>query len=258
MTPLQVDALVTDVGPEGPYRRVRLHAPALAERLEPGQFVTALGVGGMSMDRALRQPLLPAALGREGLDLLLLSDRPAVVLAPDQEVNLLGPLGRPFRLPRPPTRFLLVADGRHLPALLPAVHRAVEAGCAVALLLFASAAPLYPLTRLPPELEVHVVAADGVAEIVASSLHENDVIARLLTWADRLLAATDPSLYPAMAEAVRMVRLEPGPEFAQALLLPTIVCGVGACQGCAVATRQGYRRACTDGPAFDLLGLETG
>ncbi|MAG13975.1 MAG: dihydroorotate dehydrogenase [Spirochaetales bacterium] len=30
-----------------------------------------------------------------------------------------------------------------------------------------------------------------------------------------------------------------------------IGCGVGACMGCAVKTRQGYARVCTDGPIFD-------
>jgi hypothetical protein len=70
-----------------------------------------------------------------------------------------------------------------------------------------------------------------------------------------LLAATDPALYPGLAEALRTVRLKPRPDLAQALLLPTVVCGVGACQGCAVSTQRGYRRACIDGPAFDLLEL---
>ncbi|HCG76488.1 TPA: dihydroorotate dehydrogenase electron transfer subunit, partial [bacterium] len=30
-----------------------------------------------------------------------------------------------------------------------------------------------------------------------------------------------------------------------------IVCGVGACQGCAVRTKNGYKRVCKDGPVFD-------
>ena len=271
MTPLQTDARVADAAMEGPYRRIQIHAPGLAARMSPGQFVT-VDVGG-----TLRQPLLPAAVGAERLDFLLLPDHPGAAVAPGQAVNLLGPLGRPFRLPPPPARLLLFADDQRLPALLPAAHRALDAGCPATLLLTAStAAALYPLSLLPPALEVHLVTADGSVGHTGSPLevlaqleaapgpapykdggqtHRRGQALSLLLWADCLLAATDPSLYPALAEVLRTVRLRPRSDFAQALLLPTVVCGVGACQGCAVSTRRGFRRACTDGPAFDLLEL---
>ncbi|MGB9632969.1 MAG: hypothetical protein ACPL8I_06560 [Chloroflexaceae bacterium] len=32
-------------------------------------------------------------------------------------------------------------------------------------------------------------------------------------------------------------------------------CGVGACQGCLVETRDGARLGCKDGPVFDLRDL---
>jgi NAD(P)H-flavin reductase len=35
-----------------------------------------------------------------------------------------------------------------------------------------------------------------------------------------------------------------------------MACGFGACYGCVVATRDGYRRVCVDGPVFDAAGLE--
>jgi NAD(P)H-flavin reductase len=58
-----------------------------------------------------------------------------------------------------------------------------------------------------------------------------------------------------MAEVVREVRIKPVKRFAQALIVPPMICGVGACQGCAVAVAGGFRLACTDGPVFDLLEL---
>jgi len=261
MTPIQTDALVTEVAAESPYQLVRLQAPALATRVQPGQFVTADPSSlRASLGGALRHPLLPATVRAEGLDLLLPPAHPAAALAAGQRVNLLGPLGKPLRLPHPPARLLLVADGQHLPALLPAAHRALANGCPVALLLSVpTAAALYPPSRLPPALEIHLVTADGSAGHDGSLLDlltGSGEAPLLLTWADRILLATDPVLYPALAEATRAARLSPSPDFAQALLLPTIVCGVGACRGCAVPTRRGYRRACTDGPFFDLLEVE--
>jgi NAD(P)H-flavin reductase len=35
-----------------------------------------------------------------------------------------------------------------------------------------------------------------------------------------------------------------------------MACGFGACYGCVVATRDGYRRCCVDGPVFDAAALE--
>ena len=37
----------------------------------------------------------------------------------------------------------------------------------------------------------------------------------------------------------------------QVSLEERMACGIGACKGCAVKTRSGYKMACTDGPVFD-------
>jgi dihydroorotate dehydrogenase electron transfer subunit len=51
------------------------------------------------------------------------------------------------------------------------------------------------------------------------------------------------------------VRIEAGRRFAQALVVPPMPCGVGACQGCAVEVARGTKLVCIDGPVFDLLEL---
>jgi NAD(P)H-flavin reductase len=37
----------------------------------------------------------------------------------------------------------------------------------------------------------------------------------------------------------------------QLALEAPMACGFGACYGCVVATLDGYRRVCVDGPVFD-------
>ncbi len=255
MSVVQVDARVTLAEADGPYRRVHLHAPALAARLAPGQFVTA------ELGHLLRHPLLPCAVTAQELQFLLPGASP-VELALGQTVDLLGPVGCPLDLPQPSGRLLLLADAGRLPALLFAAHQALHSGLAVALLLaLENIDELYPPSRLPPELEVHVATADGSAGHTASlaQLLNGDGAGQLqllLRWADRLLAAVDPALYPPLADSVRAGRIGPSFSFAQVLLLPPIVCGVGACRGCAVSTTHGYRLACSEGPFFDLLTLE--
>jgi len=222
--------------------------------LAPGRFVLA-DLGGY-----LRTPLFPARLDAEGFEILVPPGHPATTLRPGDEANLVGPLGCGFEVLTEAHRLLLVADTAHLPVLLPLTqsrNRVFQKkpgfSSSVALLLSVpTAAELPPLRLLPPALEVHIVTADGSAGHPGSSL---DFFPDLVRWADCVCIAQDPAIYPALAEVVREVRMRPAEHFAQALVVPPMACGVGACQGCAVEVTHGFKLACTDGPVFDLLEL---
>jgi NAD(P)H-flavin reductase len=43
---------------------------------------------------------------------------------------------------------------------------------------------------------------------------------------------------------------------AQLALEEAMACGFGACFGCVVRTRTGYRRICVDGPVLEAADLE--
>jgi NAD(P)H-flavin reductase len=57
-----------------------------------------------------------------------------------------------------------------------------------------------------------------------------------------------------MLEAVRALCAERGVAGQLALESP-MACGFGACFGCVVETREGYRRVCVDGPVFEATDL---
>ena len=59
---------------------------------------------------------------------------------------------------------------------------------------------------------------------------------------------------PAMIQAVARAAIERGVP-CEALLEEMMACGVGACRGCVVETRSGYRTVCADGPVFDVTEL---
>lgn len=240
--------LVASVGDAGPYRIVRLDAPLLAPQAEPGQLFLA-DLGG-----PIREPLFPAALCGDALELLLPAGHRCASLEVGRQVDLLGPVGCPLPLPEAPARVLLVADGAGLPVLLPVARAGLAAGCAVAALLVGGVGDDVDswLALLPAAVEVHSVGSNAQAD--AGRLRE--AFDPLVRWADAVLAALDPSLYPALKGSVQDVRLEPAAFFAKALVVPPLPCGVGACRGCAVSAKRGYRLACTDGPFFDLLELE--
>jgi dihydroorotate dehydrogenase electron transfer subunit len=253
---LQTDALVKDVSESSPFVRVTFSAPHVARTLAAGRFVLA------DLGDYLRTPLFPAWLDPEGFDTLVPPDHPAAGLRSGDSVNLIGPLGRGFEVPTTARRLLLVATTARLPVLLPLARQrpgpSEKPGLYTALLLSApTAAELYPIRLLPPALEVHVVTTDGSAGYQGSGL---DLFPDLVRWADCVciapLHSKDPATYPALAEIVREVRVMPGRGFAQALVVPPMACGVGACQGCAVPVARGTKLACTDGPVFDLLELQ--
>jgi dihydroorotate dehydrogenase electron transfer subunit len=248
----QTDALITGLDISGPFARVTLEVPYVASGLAAGRFVLA------KLGDTLRSPLFPARLGAEAFDILVPPDHPAARLQPGTTVNVIGPLGQGFEVPASARRLLLVADAAHLPTLLSLSQSKnqrsfTEPGFSVALLLSApTAAKLYPVRFLPSALEVHIVTADGSTGQKGSPL---DLFPDLARWADCICIAGEPDTYPALTHIVREVRLGPGPGFAQALVVPPLLCGVGACQGCAVETTRGTKLACTDGPVFDLLAL---
>lgn len=248
---VQADALVTDVERDGPFVRVLLSVPAIASQLAPGRFVLA-DLGG-----CVRTPLFPAWLDPEAFEVLVPSAQPDLALQPGARVNLTGPLGRGFEVPAAARRLLLVATSVCLPVLLPLARQGPgsfrKPGLSLSLLLSApTASELYPVRLLPPALEVHIATTDGSAGHQGSIL---DLFPDLARWADCVCIATDPAIYPALAGIVRQVRLGPGERFAQALVVPPMPCGVGACQGCAVPVARGNKLACADGPVFDLLEL---
>ena len=251
----QTEALVTEAEQSGPFVRVVLSAPDIVQSLSSGRFVLA-NLGG-----PLRTPLFPAWMEAGEFAVLVPPDHPAAALRPGAEIDLIGPFGRGFEIADAARRLLLVADTAHLPLLLPLTMRKPETGffpknlvsLSIALLLSVpSGAELYPVRLLPPALEVHLTTEDGSAGHEGSAL---DLFPDLVRWADCVCAACDPATYPALAETVREVRLGPAERFAQALVVPPIPCGVGACQGCAVEVTRGFKLACTDGPVFDLLEL---
>ena len=259
---IQAGALITDIGTSGPFVRVTFAAPAIASGLAAGRFVLA-DLGGY-----LRAPLFPARIEAEEFDVLISPRHAAAALQPGADVDLIGPLGRGFEIPAATERLLLVASADHLPVLLPLAYQnhqkpgfwekpGFSTGFAIALLLSApTAADLYPIRLLPPAVEVTIVTADGSAGQRSSILkRSDDLLPDLVRWADCACIAGDPATYPALAEIVREVRAGSGRRFAQALVVPPVACGVGACQGCAVSVARGTRLACTDGPVFDLLEL---
>ncbi|MGC9522782.1 MAG: hypothetical protein ACP5HG_12985 [Anaerolineae bacterium] len=211
----------------------------------------------------LREPLFPSVVDEGGFATMVPPGHAATQLLPGTVVDVLGPLGRGFRLDPPDhslARLLLIAEVPHLPLIRPLYQLADS----VALVVEATTRAQLPSPgQFPTALELTLVTRDGSAGYLGPLEAAGDApvglervdsrLRELLAWTERVCLACDPARYPAFAQMIREVRLQPQPDFAQALVKVSMPCGVGVCDVCRIATRHGERRVCVDGPVFDLL-----
>lgn len=221
-----------------------IEAPDITAEARPGQFVTLRCGEHLPLRRPLsihktdgsKLALLFAVVGQgtEWLSGRLVSEY----------VDLLGPLGNGFEIRQGSQKLLLIAGGIGVAPLVALAEEGVGAGLSVKLVIGAeTAARLYPQDFIPGGVEVICVTDDGSA---GGRGQATDFLPSLADWADQIFACGPVPMYRRMAE------MGLGDKPVQVLLEQVMGCGVGACRGCAVMTRQGIRLVCRDGPVFRL------
>lgn len=232
--------------------RLTLHAPAIATNAQPGQFVMASANGG-TCDPLLRRPFSLHQCSDQGDVQLLFKviGRGTLFLSslrPGQELNLIGPLGRGFRLP--------VTD----PVCL------IGGGMGIAPLLFL-ATRLMQRTPLavPPIALLGSRSADEINTLVADfsacgcqvypatedgSLGHHGYISELLPQflpvVKRVCVCGPSALMATVAQLSKAASIP-----CEASLETHMACGLGACLGCTIHAADGtYRHVCKHGPVF--------
>lgn len=238
----------------GAYQHLTVVAPGVAERFRPGTFVAVAVDGTRLTPRALwihgvkpvggYGPALQLVVDPVGPGTHWLAERPV-----GTRLELTGPLGRAFALPKEPVATLLVGEGYAAAPLFPLAERLRERGCQVNLLV---AAPderhlLSALEARRVARAVTVVTADGsvgrrgaVADVVAGVLAQSA--------AEVVYAAGPVRTLHAVASAA-----EQAGAWSQTAVEQPLACGTGLCHGCPlpVVGEDGVGRvvrACTEGP----------
>jgi len=163
-----------------------------------------------------------------------------------RQLRAIVPLGTPFPLPHGGEEVLLLAGGVGIAPLFPLARRLSRGGLSVRLLWGAKSPDglPYPLLRSLRRwgVEVAVATEDGglghrglVTELLQDQLPSRGVL--YLCGPEGMIREALSALPP---KGVRsFVSLE-----------ERMACGVGACLGCAVKTREGYRLLCSEGPVL--------
>lgn len=247
-----------------PYHSLTIVAPEISANAKPGQFIairlpednSLLLRRPFSIHRVDRRPGWAGTIevvfdvrGR-GTELLAKS-------RPHTPLDVLGPLGRGFRIPKDPTTCLLIGGGIGTAPLLFLAEELRDHGNRVDFILGGRTQEhiLRPIEAKRVALSVAFTTDDG------SSGHEGvvtdilpDVVAQ--TGAKVIYTCGPPGMLRAVATAARKLRVP-----CQVAWEEVMACGFGACLVCAVPVRLeskteqeqdnwGWVRCCTEGPVF--------
>jgi dihydroorotate dehydrogenase electron transfer subunit len=245
-SPLHVTGEVLAAKTVGAHRHLTLVAPGIGERSRPGSFV-AVSTGEARLARRALWIHRVRPMGGHPATLEVVVEargsgtRWLAGLTPGAAVEITGPLGRPFALPREPARCLLVGEGYAAAPLLALAERLRDRSCPVHLLLCApDQSHLLEVLEARRSLgHVEVVTGDPAAAIAAAVGGAEVVYA----------AGTVPTLR-ACADSARSAGIS-----CQVALERPLTCATGLCHGCPVPLLDDHGgrmvvRDCLEGPVF--------
>ncbi|HBT95435.1 MAG TPA: dihydroorotate dehydrogenase electron transfer subunit [Coriobacteriia bacterium] len=233
---------------------ITLEAPRVASMLLPGQFVH-LRVGEPCGEHILRRPLsvcdFDADAGLFKIYYQIKGGGTAALSArgKGEELDFIGPIGRPWTPPEGCTRALLVGGGVGCAPLTPLYKALLEAGVEVQMIRGAQNATMMAA------LEVLDFTNTGCKMILTTD--DGSVgYHGFVTVPARECLQSGGYDYVATCGPEPMQKLIAGMAaeagvYCEVSLERRMACGIGACLSCVVDTTDGKKRACVDGPVFD-------
>jgi dihydroorotate dehydrogenase electron transfer subunit len=257
---------------------MRVHAPECATHAQPGSFAHIQCDSRLLMRRPIS--IMRVSKNAGWVDFLYKTEGQGTQLLATQKVgdtiNIMAPIGNPFRLPVERTRPLLIGGGVGIPPMIfLAEHIQAMQDTYQALVLMGSEVP-FPFKARPSEIIV-----DGIEEGVIACmplLDDWNIPSRLASWQDYpgcyqgyvtdLARQWLQSLDDEQRQQVEIFACGPMPmleavtalarEFdlpCQVSLEEYMACAVGGCAGCVVEVKTdagpAMKRVCVDGPVFD-------
>ncbi len=257
--PVQVGGRVFSLKRVGDYVHLTLVADGIAERTRPGNFVV-LSVGGPTSGALLRRSfsiyrVRPAGVYGGTVEIVFAAHGLGTTwmsqLAPHDPVDVVGPLGRPFALPREPVACALVGGGYGSAPLFMLAERLRERGCAVHMVLgAANEAKLFGALEAKRSAQsVTVTTVDGSVGIKGVV---TDPLPGLISRGGvDVVYSCGPM---GMLRAVTEVAAAHG-AWSQTAVEESMACGIGVCMTCVLpvvgddnVTRM--LRSCVEGPVF--------
>jgi len=257
--PVQVQGEVLSLRRVGAYNAMTVVAPGMAELTKPGHFV-AVQVGGPESSMLLRRAFAIYDVKERGVYggtvefVFAVHGKGTKWLAerhPQDKLDVVGPLGKPFRLPANPVNATLVGGGYGSAPLLPLATALRDRGCRVDFVLGAGSAD-----RLFGQLDAKRIASSIAVTTDDGSVGErgrvSDVLPAVLdrTAADVVYACGPMAMLRAVSDLAAARGIP-----SQVAVEESMACGVGVCMTCVlpVIGDDGISRmvrSCVEGPVF--------
>jgi dihydroorotate dehydrogenase electron transfer subunit len=257
--PVQVRGEVLSVRKIGAYHAMTVVASGVAALAKPGQFVT-VAVGGADTGMMMRRPFSIYQVRERGVYggtvefVFSVEGRGTSWLAarqPHEPIDIVGPLGRPFSLPKDPATCVLVGGGYGTAPLFSLADALRARGCRIDIVMGAARDErLFGALDAKRISATLTVTTDDGSEGAHGRV--SDVLPDVLrtTKAD-VVYACGPM---AMLRAVSAIATEAGVP-CQIAVEELMACGVGVCMTCVLpvigddgVTRM--VRSCIEGPVF--------
>jgi dihydroorotate dehydrogenase electron transfer subunit len=233
------------------YWRLIFDAPDMAREVKPGQFVH-IRTDDQGLQPFFRRPfsvyraqkyveIFYDAIG-PGTKLLSLKKK-------NDTIDVLGPLGTPFEMPPPSTKQVaMIAGGIGIAPML-ILSDILKNKKYDLVLIFGSRdrGHVYPMQEFKDNgVKVHIATDDGSVGVKGRVSVLFDKIQKNPSQTFIYTCGPNP-----MMKAVQAFAAEhhlPG----QAACEEIMACALGACLGCSIETKHGFKTVCYDGPAFNL------
>ncbi len=257
--PLQVAGEVFSVKRVGEYFHLTMVAEGVAERTRPGNFV-ALAVGGDTSAALLRRSfsiyrVRPAGVYGGTVEIVFAAHGKGTqwlaARQPHDPLNVVGPLGRPFALPREPVHCALVGGGYGSAPLFALAEKLRDRRCGVHMVLGAATeSKLFGALEAKRSAQsVTVTTMDGSVGI--RGLVTDPLPALITRNAVEVVYSCGPM---GMLAAVTRVATEHG-AWSQTAVEESMACGIGVCMTCVLPVEGDdgvvrMVRSCVEGPVF--------
>ncbi len=232
--------------------RLQLRSKNIAREAEPGQFLH-IRIFTKNQKPFLRRPFaIHSTKNRDEFSVLYKIRGEATKLMRElkkgDKIDVIGPLGSGFKPSREARKYVLVAGGIGLAPLFFLAKKLIDNKKEVIFTCGARTKNELLCGKELSQIKIKpILATDDGSQGVKGNV--NDLLNNYLTKnrKDKIeVFAAGPGMM--LKETARIC--EKAGVCLEVSMDEIMACGVGACLGCAVKTKNGYKLACKDGPVF--------
>ncbi len=244
------------------YWRLVFDAPQLAAEVKPGQFVH-IRTNENGLEPFFRRPFSVYRAHHNLVEIFYDVIGPGTKILGLKKkgdmIDVLGPLGTPFTLPPDGVKQVVMIAGGIGVAPMLILSDILKKKKIDLLLLYGgrSRNHVYPMTEFKDNgVKVHVATDDGSVGLKGRvsglfdkiNLNPTTTLGNPRHEGTTFLYTCGPNPMMKAVQEFAVSHALPG----QAACEEIMACALGACLGCSIQTKHGYKTVCYDGPAFNL------